>query len=199
MRSRGHKRGAQAGSPASGKDTITQALAELDSRYELFARLKAGSGKSVGYRMGTVEQLRELEAAGDVLYANSRYGNTYVMDRPGLDAAFAAGLPIVHLGQIDGIRALVDGYPADWTVVLLWCPEEVTAQRSEGRGDPDRAARLAAWEATREDLEAHRDMVWDLTVDTVATAPEESARLINQVLVQRVKAASALSHSEGCA
>src|SRR5690348_7119604 len=92
------------GPPASGKDTITTALSELDSKYAQFARLKVGSGKSAGYRMGTAEQLRELEAAGDVVYANARYGNTYAIDRPGVDAAFAAGVPVVHLGQVDGIR-----------------------------------------------------------------------------------------------
>jgi guanylate kinase len=174
-----------------GKDTVTAALAELDSRYEQFARLKVGSGKSTGYRMGTVEQLRELEAADDVIYANSRYGNTYAVDRPGLDDAFAAGVPVVHLGQVEGIQALVDGYRAGWAVVLLWCPREETARRSEGRGDADTAARLAAWDATREDLNVHPDMVWDMTVDTVTTPPEEAARLIDQLLTRREKAATA--------
>ncbi len=125
------------GPPASGKDTVTAALTELNSKYAQFARLKVGSGKSAGYRMGTAQQLHELEAAGDVVYANTRYDNTYVIDRPGVDAAFTAGVPVVHLGQINGIRALVDGYPTGWSVVLLWCPREVTEQRSAGRGDSD--------------------------------------------------------------
>ncbi|MFF9870171.1 guanylate kinase [Streptomyces sp. NPDC013953] len=172
------------GPPAAGKDTVTAALAQLDQRYRQFARLKVGAGKTAGYRMGTSEQLAALEAAGDVVYANDRYGNTYVIDRPGLDAAFVAGVPVVHLGQVDGIRALVDGYPADWAVVLLWCPREVTAQRSEGRGDADTTARLAAWDATREDVDAHSDMVWNLTVDTTETSPGESARLIDQMIRQ---------------
>ncbi|MEU6601975.1 phosphotransferase-like protein [Streptomyces flaveolus] len=178
------------GPPAAGKDTVSAALAQFDERYGQFARLKVGSGRSVGYRMGTAEQLAGLEAVGDVVYANRRYGNTYVIDRPGLDAAFATGVPVVHLGQIDGIRALVGGYPADWAVVLLWCPREVTARRSEGRGDADTTARLAAWDATREDLDAHPDMRWDLTVDTADTSPEESVRLIDQ-LVRRMGAATA--------
>ncbi|MGA4953760.1 phosphotransferase-like protein [Streptomyces lydicamycinicus] len=178
------------GPPASGKDTITRALAELDPRYALFARLKVGSGKSAGYRMGTAEQLRELDAAGDVVYANSRYGNTYAIDAPGLDDAFAAGVPVVHLGQVDGIRALVDGYTAAWSVVLLWCPRTVTEQRSAGRGDSDTTARLAAWDATREDLDAHPDLAWDLTVDTTAVSPQEAARLIDQRLMRRAGAAS---------
>ncbi|MGZ2360960.1 guanylate kinase [Streptomyces sp. 372A] len=179
------------GPPASGKDTVTTALTELDPKYAQFARLKVGSGKAVGYRMGTTQQLYELEAAGDVVYANSRYGNTYAIDRPGVDAAFAAGVPVVHLGQVDGVRALVDGYPADWSVVLLWCPREVTEQRSAERGDSDTAARLAAWDATREDLAAHPGMTWDLTIDTTEAAPQEAARLIDQLLAQRAGAATA--------
>jgi guanylate kinase len=179
------------GPPASGKDTVTAALSELDARYAQFARLKVGTGKATGYRMGSAEQLHELEASGDVVYANTRYGNTYVIDRPGVDAAFAAGVPVVHLGQVDGIRALVGGYPADWSVVLLWCSREVTGQRSVGRGDSDTAARLAAWDATREDLGAHPGMVWDLTVDTTASAPQQAARLIDQLLAHRAGAATA--------
>jgi guanylate kinase len=179
------------GPPAAGKDTVTRCLAQLDSRYRQFARLKVGSGKSIGYRMGSAEQLLALKTAGDVVYANSRYGNTYVIDRPGVDAAFTTGVPVVHLGQIDGIRALVDGYAADWATALLWCPKNVTGLRSERRGDSDTTARLAAWEATREDLDAHPDMIWDLTVDTAVTSPQESARLIDQLLVRRAGAATA--------
>ncbi|MFI5808421.1 guanylate kinase [Streptomyces sp. NPDC051561] len=179
------------GPPASGKDTVTAALTDLNPAYSQFARLKVGSGKSAGYRMGTAEQLHELEVAGDVVYANTRYGNTYAIDRPGVDAAFTAGVPVVHLGQIDGIRALVEGYPADWTVVLLWCPREVTAERSAGRGDGDTEARLVAWEATREDLAAHPGVTWDLSVDTTDVSPRDAARLIDKVLAQRAGAATA--------
>ncbi|MFD8789425.1 phosphotransferase-like protein [Streptomyces vinaceus] len=179
------------GPPAAGKDTVTSALRTVNPRYAQFARLKVGIGKSAGYRMGTAEQLRDLETAGAVVYSNSRYGNTYVIDVPGLDAAFAAGVPVVHLGQVDGIRALVEGYAADWAVVLLWCPREVTEQRSTGRGDSDTAARLAAWDATREDLDEHPGMAWDLTVDTTAASPQDAARLIDQLLAQRAGAATA--------
>jgi guanylate kinase len=178
------------GPPAAGKDTVTRALAGLHSRYGQFARLKVGSGKSTGYRIGTTEHLRELEAAGDVVYANSRYGNTYVVDAPGLDDAFAAGVPVVHLGQVDGIWALLEGYAADWSVVLLWCPREVTAKRSAGRGDGDTTARLAAWDATRKDLDAHPGMVWDLTVDTTVVSPQDAARLIDHLLMRRAGAAT---------
>ncbi|WP_327310074.1 guanylate kinase (plasmid) [Streptomyces sp. NBC_01298] len=179
------------GPPAAGKDTVTNALSELRSTYAQFERLKVGSGKSAGYRMGTAEQLCALEAADAVVYANSRYGNTYVIDAPGLDAAFAAGVPVVHLGQVDGIHALIKGYAADWTVVLLWCPRDVTGQRSAGRGDSDTTARLSAWDATRDDVTAYPGMVWDLTVDTTTVSPQDAALLIDKLLAQRSGAATA--------
>ncbi|WP_042422214.1 phosphotransferase-like protein [Streptacidiphilus anmyonensis] len=177
------------GPPAAGKDTVTAALAELSGRYQQFQRLKVGSGKAVGYRMGSAEQLAHLEAAGDVIYANSRYGNTYVIDRPGLRAAFASGVPVVHLGQVDGVRALLEGYSAGWVTVLLWCSRQATAERSRGRGDADTSARLAAWDTTLADLGANPGWAWDLTVDTTDHTPDAAARLIGQLLVERAGAA----------
>jgi guanylate kinase len=164
------------GPPAAGKDTVTKALTELDPRYALFQRLKIGSGKTSGYRMGTTEQLATLEAEGGVVYSNSRYGNVYVVDRPGLDEMFGAGLiPVLHLGQIEGVRAVVDAYRAQWTTVLLWCSQEETADRSVGRGDADTEARVKAWQATQDDVDAHPNQVWDLVVQTGASSPSATA------------------------
>lgn len=170
------------GPPAAGKDTITRSLTGLDPRFSLFSRVKVGPGRSAGYRMGTPEQLEELRATGAVVYENSRYDSTYVTDRSGLDAAFAAGVPVMHLGQVDGVRAVLEGYPAQWLTVLLWCPREVTETRSTGRGDVDTPARLAAWDATRADLDANPDFHFDLTIRTDEVGPEAAAAQIHQAL-----------------
>lgn len=180
------------GPPAAGKDTITSALNRLDDRYALFQRLKVGSGKTDGYRMGNSEQLTALESSGDLIYANARYGNTYAIDRPGLDEMVAAGrTPILHLGQIDGVRAVVGSYPARWTTVLLWCTREQTALRSAGRGDSDTDARIAVWQATQDDLGTHPDHVWDLTVMTGDHSPEAAASLVDHHVRQVFPAGSA--------
>ncbi|MFI9332641.1 HAD-IA family hydrolase [Kitasatospora sp. NPDC052868] len=173
------------GPPASGKDTITAALTRHDEQYHQFERLKIGTGKAAGYRMGSEAQLAELAAANDVVYANSRYGNTYVVDRPGLDAAFEAGVPVVHLGQVDGVRALLDDYQATWLSVLLWCPQEVTASRSTERGDGDTLARLSAWEATRADLDANSGFRFDLVIRTDTVSAEQAAEQVSQALESR--------------
>ncbi|MFD4659700.1 HAD-IA family hydrolase [Kitasatospora sp. NPDC058444] len=170
------------GPPAAGKDTVTRALVAADAEFALFSRVKVGAGRSAGYRMSTPEQLEELRSSGAVVYENSRYGSTYVTDRPGLDAAVEAGIPVMHLGQVDGVRAVLNGYPADWLTVLLWCPREVTEARSADRGDADTPARLAAWDATRADLDASPDFRFDLTIRTDEVTPAVAAAQIHQAL-----------------
>jgi guanylate kinase len=168
------------GPPAAGKDTITTALAALDARYVPFRRLKVGSGKSTGYRMGTAAQLADLEAIGDVVYRNERYGNVYVVDRPGLDRAFEGGaLPIVHLGQVTGVERVAALSGVRWVRVLLWCSRASTAERSRHRGDTDTAARLAAWDVTREDLALYPQARWEVRVDTDVVTPREAAQQID--------------------
>jgi guanylate kinase len=171
------------GPPAAGKDTVTAALTEVHSGYVPFTRLKIGTGREEGYRMGTPGQLAALEARGEVVYRNDRYGNTYVVDRPGLDRAMEGGrTPVVHLGQMAGVEQVAALFPAHWTRVLLWCSKETTARRSGRRGDTDTVARLAAWDATRADLVAHPQAQWDLRVDTDATTSWQAAQRIDGVL-----------------
>ncbi|WP_208113061.1 phosphotransferase-like protein [Actinorugispora endophytica] len=171
------------GPPAAGKDTITAALSALDTRYALFRRLKIGSGRTTGYRIGSARVHAELVESDAVIYSNERYGNVYVIDRPELDAVFrTGGIPVLHLGQLRGVQAVVEGYPVRWCTVLLRCPREVTRIRSIERGDTDTPARLAAWEATEEDLAAHPDTVWDLRLHTNALSPDEAAKAIDSHL-----------------
>lgn len=168
------------GPPAAGKDTVTAALAALDARYVPFTRLKIGSGKTAGYRMGTAEQLAELESRGDVIYRNERYGNIYVVDRSGLEQATSgAGVPVVHLGQMAGVQEVSARFPALWTRVLLWCSKQSTTARSRQRGDLDTPSRLAAWDDTQADLAAYPQAQWEVEVDTDVTTPLGAAQQIN--------------------
>jgi putative hydrolase of the HAD superfamily len=91
----------------------------------------------------------------------------------------------MHLGQVDGVRAVLDGYPADWLTVLLWCPKEATTSRSASRGDADTPARLAAWDATKADLEANPSFRFDLVVRTDDVSPDRAAEQIRRALAER--------------
>jgi len=168
------------GPPAVGKDTVTRALTAIGGRYEHFRRLKIGAGRGLGYRITTQAALSALCERGDVLYANSRYGATYVIDRDELDNIAGRGhVPVLHLGQVGGITAVTTGYPLSWLVVALWCSREETEQRLVGRQDSRIAERLAAWDETLADFRSADLAIFALTLNTAAIEPGLAAKVID--------------------
>ncbi|MGW0359256.1 hypothetical protein ACWDXV_34130 [Nocardia nova] len=165
------------GPPAAGKDTVTTALAALDPRYSLFRRLKVGPGRTTGYRIGTEADMAALESAGKIIYANSQYGATYVIDRPEFERLLVAGLtPVVHLGQADAVDILTAATPAiNWVTVDLRCPRDVARTRIDARGTGDTADRLQVWDRTPPLTRS------DLSIDTSVTPAASAARLIDVV------------------
>ena len=163
------------GPPASGKDTLTAALHRLDPRYRQFLRLKAGSGRTTGYRMTTADELAALRASGDVVWENHRYGSWYIVDVPGLRQHLKSAVPVLHLGQVEAIDAVRQAFPvAQWTVVALTCPRDVAEQRIVQRRTGDTAERLRAWDETAPAVTA------DLTIDTSQTPPGRAAELVDE-------------------
>jgi guanylate kinase len=165
------------GPPASGKDTVTLALAALDPRYVLFPRLKVGSGATATYRMTTSDVLNSLRSRGELVWENYRYGATYAVDRPELVRALADHRPVLHLGQTAAIRAVRTATTgARWFVVGLWCPRHVARERLIHRGATDVAARLQAWDETEPLTDA------DATLNTADISPAEAAATIHSRL-----------------
>jgi guanylate kinase len=163
------------GPPASGKDTVTEALHELDGRYVLFPRLKVGAGKTAGYRMTNTAAVEALRVSGEVIWENRRYDAIYVIDRPTLLARLRDHIPVLHLGQPDAIVAVVTATPdASWLVAALWCPRPVAEQRLRTRGTGDLDDRLRAWDETPPPPQSVP------TINTAEHSPDEAARSIHR-------------------
>ncbi|WP_034484620.1 guanylate kinase [Actinomadura oligospora] len=169
------------GPPASGKDTITAELSRLDSRFVLLTKLKAGTGRTNGYRHVPTAELDALRAAGRLVLETERYGNRYAVDRQDIDALTNTGrIPVIHVGDIPGVTALSTAVPLTWTRVRLWTPRDVTATRSKHRGDTDTPSRLAAWDEAEADRRTNGEAVtFDLTIHTHETDPAEAAKSIS--------------------
>lgn len=172
------------GPPGVGKDTVTRALSDIEPTCRLFERVKCGPGRADGYRLVQPDELEQLRQAGDVLYENRRYQSVYVVDRSGLQEQARHGVPVVHIGQPEGVIAVTaETSVGPWLVVELRCRRDTAESRIEKRGSRDTAARLQAFDTTPELTRA------DLVIDTDQLAPEESATLIQECLRRGLHAA----------
>jgi guanylate kinase len=162
------------GPPAVGKSTVTNALTDLDARFRLHPVVKAGAGRTAGYRTVSGDRFAELAAAGRLVVTWERYGARYGVARSALVAALDEGhVPVVHLGSVAAVRTLTATAAVRWTVVQLWARREVCAARARARATGDLAARLRAY-----DESARLDDLAAITVNTGVTNPAETARRV---------------------
>ncbi|WP_189114596.1 kinase [Pilimelia terevasa] len=154
---------------------MTDALKRISPRYSLFPRLKVGPGKTAGYRMSSEAAIEALRAAKEIVWENRRYAALYAIDRPMLDMMLTKGnIPILHMGQPEGIEAVVRHVgPKRCVVVHLWCARVEAIRRLKLRDSVSVAARLKAWDDTPEILSPC------LRIDTGVTKPPVTAALIH--------------------
>lgn len=162
------------GPPASGKSTITSHLEKIDSRYRLFPRLKVGGGRTAEYRITTRDHIEQLQAAGEIIWSNERYGAAYATDRPYLQHMINEGqIPVLHVGQVAAVGAIVSALPDLRAVkVALTYPRAIALKRIAARNTGDTSDRIAAYDATEQLTDA------DLVIDTGIVGVGEAAALI---------------------
>lgn len=99
------------GMPASGKDTISARLHELDERFVCFEKHRSSDGAPKnGYVNISPAEFAEKVKRGDFLQYHERYGRSYGIDRKSLFDILSQGkIPIIHVGRIENYIVLKDG------------------------------------------------------------------------------------------
>jgi guanylate kinase len=124
-------------------------------------------------RLSHYIQTARLRHNRQVIWENSRYQATYVIDAPELHQRLAAHHPVLHLGQPEAIGHVIDSTPdTRWLVVHLWCPRDIAHQRLIERGSADISERLQAWDETPPLPQA------ELVINTAEVPADQAAALI---------------------
>ncbi|WP_301851121.1 kinase [Rhodococcus pyridinivorans] len=132
--------------------------------------------------MTTIEAIDDLDAAGKIVWRNSRYDAVYATDLPHLEELLDAGyVPVLHLGQPEGIDALTRSAPSiTWILVELWCPRDVAVERIVARATGDTEARIAAYDQTK------RLATADIRLLTNEKSPRDCAEKIHSYVRDRL-------------
>jgi|SRR5215217_7956687 len=167
------------GPPASGKNTVTEALQTLETNIEPFQRVKAGPGRTQGYRMMSQENISTWRDQVTILWENSRYNAVYITELEEIQRILEAHrIPVIHVGQTQAIEKLKGAVQVNWTVIELWCPRNVSYTRSIARKTGDIKQRMQVYDKTE------RLKQKNLTIDTSKTNPVEAAKKILEQVKQ---------------
>ena len=182
------------GTPASGKDTITSLLVELDSRFCHFKKHRSSNEpKTDGtYNHVTPDEFSSMVAQGAFLQHHYRYDRGYGVARSELDQHWVKGeIPIIHVGKYENISPL-RAQDVTATSVLLMVSFLETQHRLQQRhaGDIEEVERrIAAYQEEREELadlvRSGNALEFDLIVDNSGDNPKKTARLIAQLYTDR--------------
>ncbi len=124
----------------------------------MFEASQDGGKPIIAIRSGPVLE-RAMRGMRHAVAAMAEQGNNLIVDQV-----------MIGAGAMQEYRALLRSF--DLHLVGLFAPLDVLEARERARGD--REVGLARWQYGR----VHRDIAYDLEVDTAAAAPAECARLI---------------------
>lgn len=121
------------GTPASGKDTITKILSQLDRRFCHFRKHKISSGGKLdeSYFLVSAEEFENRKKSGGFIQYHERYGRGYgVSVEEFLRVRKMGKIPIIHVGKYENLQAFRDYGLTDSAIsVLLYADRKVTKDR----------------------------------------------------------------------
>lgn len=145
------------GTPASGKDTISNLLVDIDSRFRHFKKHRGSNQPKDDntYIHVSFSQFSALSDEDEFVQFHSRYGRGYGVSRTELERHWQQGeIPIIHVGKYENIEPFKKANLDVSSVLLLVSLSETKRRLTERHpGDTEEVEkRLAAYHEERQEL-----------------------------------------------
>lgn len=180
------------GTPASGKDTITDALIMLNSDFIHFRKHKISTGGKLddSYYLVTKEKFDEMVNNGDFVQHHYRYDRGYAVARHVLEENWKNGkVPIIHVGKYENIDPFFKDNNISIISILLLVSRKETENRLSERHAKDSAeikTRLLAYDEERKELSdlisCGTELKFDLIIENTRSKAEKAASLIHKLI-----------------
>lgn len=153
------------GTPASGKDTITERLVEeYAGTYVHFKKHRAASPKQIKATYYNVSKstFENMIRQGEFIQYHERYNRYYGISKRVLDDHLSRGLkPIIHTGKLANLMTIDKNVNHSTVKILLWTTKDIIKERLTLRhkNDPEEISRrLAAADEEMKELKMNGNL-----------------------------------------
>ncbi len=122
------------GPPASGKDSITEAICKIDEGFYHFKKHRAINGKTYMHRNNyidiTKDEFKKMIENDEFIQYHERYNRYYGISKKAMADGISKNLNmIIHTGRIENLQELKKKINENTISILLWAPMDILRQR----------------------------------------------------------------------
>jgi guanylate kinase len=180
------------GTPASGKDTLSDALAKTDSNFIHFRKHKIASGGKLddSYFLVTSSEFEDIKRQGGFIQSHERYGRGYGVSVEEFNRVrFNSQVPIIHVGKYENLKQFRDYGLSKAISILIFTDRNTTAHRlalRHGNDSPEIHDRLIAYDEEISLLREHMNYDGFLDFNLVIENNGSDIKLVLNKLIEGI-------------
>ena len=176
------------GTPASGKDTLTKSIVELDDRFVHFKKHKIASGGKLDdtYYLVDKNEFDSMVSMDKFIQYHYRYDRGYGVSKKEFKHLINCGkIPVIHVGKYENISMFRESGIVNGVSMLIFTNRYVTEMRLKARHDDNSELvreRMIAYDEELKQLCKHLDkyelLDFDMIIENNGDNIHDTARSI---------------------